>query len=48
MLFKEDIIDIHEDIGMMFKGGKEDVVRCVRMEGRDRELKSNWEQRQGF
>jgi hypothetical protein len=42
------IIDIQEDIGMMFKGGKEDVVRCVRMEGRDRELKSNWEQRQGF
>jgi hypothetical protein len=44
----DHIIDIQEDIGMMFKGGKEDVVRCVRMEGRDRELKSNWEQRQGF
>jgi hypothetical protein len=26
MLFKEDIIDIQEDIGMMFKGGKEDVA----------------------
>jgi hypothetical protein len=34
------IIDIQEDIGMKFNGeGEEDVVRCMELEVRDREVK---------
>ncbi|KAK2420327.1 uridine kinase protein [Trifolium repens] len=39
------IIDIQEDIGMKFNGrGDEDVVRSVKHEVRDRQMKMNWEQ----
>jgi hypothetical protein len=43
------IIDIQEDIGMKFNGrGDEDVVRSVKHEVRDRQMKMNWEQGNGY
>jgi hypothetical protein len=43
------VIDIQEDIGMTFKGeGEEDVVRCMKYEGRDRQKKIDWVQGNGF
>jgi hypothetical protein len=43
------IIDIQEDIGMNFKGkGDEDVERSLRHERRDRQLKNDWVQGEGY
>jgi hypothetical protein len=43
------IIDIQEDLGVTFRGVvEENVERCVKMEQRDRRLKNDWEQSNGF
>jgi hypothetical protein len=43
------IIDIQEDVGMNFHGqGDEDVETGMRLEGRDRSLKQDWVQREGY
>ncbi|WJX64337.1 hypothetical protein P8452_49133 [Trifolium repens] len=43
------VIDIQEDIGMNFKGeGDEDVERSLRFERRDRQLKNDWVQGEGY
>jgi hypothetical protein len=39
------VIDIQEDISMNFNGvGEEDVIRCMTLEGRDRQNKLEWVQ----
>ncbi|MCI12631.1 hypothetical protein A2U01_0033736, partial [Trifolium medium] len=42
------VIDIPEDLGMNFKGeGEEDVVRSMKLEGRDKHKKLDWVQGHG-
>jgi hypothetical protein len=43
------IIDIQEDLSVTFRGAvEENVDRCVKMEQRDRRLKIEWEQGNGY
>jgi hypothetical protein len=43
------IIDIQEELGVTFRDAvEENVEKCVKMEQRDRQLKIDWEQSNGY
>jgi hypothetical protein len=43
------IIDIQEGLGINFMGvGGEEVERCMKLEQKDRDLKNNWVQSNGY